>query len=73
MRDIGLCEILLQQCMRSGPCGLDGAAVMWASWLELAGKLDQALASNYVKRVDADRDLRLSLLPLLHTMKVNAL
>lgn len=67
---INLCKVLLQQCMRFGPRGLDAAVILSASRLGLAGQLDSALTVNYLKRVEHDSDLRLSLLPMLHVLKL---
>lgn len=67
---IELCRSLLQQCLRFGPRGLDAAVLIYANQLGLAGQLGSELMSNYLKRVDVNKELRLSLLPLLATLKV---
>jgi hypothetical protein len=65
-----LCRVLLAQCMRFGPNGLDAAVLVRAIQLNISGEEMADLSSNYLKRVDECRDLRLSLLPLLEAMKV---
>jgi hypothetical protein len=66
-----LCRSLLQQCLRFGPRGLDAAVLVYASQLGLAGQLGSEPMSNYVKRVAENKELRLSLLPLLAALKIN--
>jgi hypothetical protein len=68
-----ICGVLLKQCMQFGPRGLDAAVLVSASRYGLAGQVGSTLADNYVRRVDADRILRLSLLPLLGALKLNVL
>jgi hypothetical protein len=63
-----LCRALLQQCLRCGPRGLDAAVFVTAARLALAGELNSDEAANYVKRVEASRELRLSLLPLVSSL-----
>lgn len=45
---MNLCKVLLQQCMRFGPRGLDAVVIFSASRLGLAGQLASALATNYL-------------------------
>jgi hypothetical protein len=66
-----LCRSLLQQCLRFGPRGLDAAVLVYASQLGLAGQLGSEPMSNYARRVDQNKELRLSLLPLLAALKIN--
>jgi hypothetical protein len=68
---IELCRILFQQCVRFGPRGLDAAVLVYANQLDLAGRLDAESTSDYLKRVDENRELRLSLLPLLAALKIH--
>jgi hypothetical protein len=66
----GFCSVLLQQCFRNGPRGLDAAVLVCAYQLGLAGQFEGEAASNYLKRVNEHRELRLALLPLLEALKV---
>jgi hypothetical protein len=68
---IELCRILLHQCLRFGPRGLDAAVLVYAKQLGLADQFEPEPTSNYLKRVDENRELRLSLLPLLAALKVH--
>lgn len=66
-----LCRTLLRQCVRLGPRGLDAAVLVYANQLALSGQLEPEPTSNYLKRVDENRELRLSLLPLLAALNVH--
>jgi hypothetical protein len=65
-----LCRVLLQQCFRYGPRGLDAAIFVYATQYGLAGQFDPDAGANYLKRVEGNRELRLSLVPLLMNLKL---
>ncbi|HEX3663770.1 MAG TPA: hypothetical protein VHU23_00850 [Rhizomicrobium sp.] len=67
-----LCNTLLQQCLRFGPRGLDASVLVRGSQLGLKGTVSSDLATNYAKRVDESRELRLSLTPLLLTLDIRS-
>ena len=62
-RDI--CKVLLDQCFRLGPRSVDAAVFLSAARLDLGGYITDTDHSNYLRRLENDRDLRLALTPLL--------
>ena len=58
-------DSLLTQCLRLGPNGLDAAVFLTAGGSKLEYLRNALEYSNYVKRVENDRDLRLALMPFL--------
>jgi len=64
-----LCKALLDQCMRFGPRCLDAAVFISANRLDLSKYVDAASFSEYMKRMEGDRDLRLALIHILNLIK----
>lgn len=57
--------MLLEQCFRHGPRELDLGVLICAREHGLTRQPDATLVSNYVKKIEANRELRLPLLPLI--------
>jgi hypothetical protein len=66
-----LCKALLAQCFRYGPRGIDAGVLVYAAHLGMAGQFEPDAGSNYLKRVEESREIRMSLLPLLVDLKLN--
>ena len=66
-----LCKALLAQCFRYGPRGIDAGVLVYAAHLGMAGQFEPDAGSNYLKRVEEGREVRMSLLPLLVDLKLN--
>ncbi len=63
-----ICEALLDQCFRQGPRDLDAAVFLSASRLNLGAYVTQTDRSDYMKRLENNRDLRLTLVPILQML-----
>jgi hypothetical protein len=59
----------LDQCLRHGPRGLDAAVFLLAQQLDLTISEGNAEYSNYAKRLDNSRDLRVALAPILAELR----
>jgi hypothetical protein len=59
---------LMERCLHLGPRGIDGALFGVAIDLSIDVSLEQTHASNYAKRLENERDLRLSLMPLFNAI-----
>lgn len=59
---------LLEQCLRHGPDGLDAAVLMLASELKACNSEHGMLLANYERRLERNRELRLSLRPLVNIL-----
>ncbi len=59
---------LMEQCLHLGPRGMDGALFGVAIDLSIAVSRGQTHALNYAKRLENERDLRLSLMPLFNAV-----
>jgi hypothetical protein len=66
-----ICKALLDQSFRQGPRYLDAAVFLSASRLNLAAYVTQTDRSDYMKRLENDRDLRLALGPILDMIGVS--
>lgn len=66
------CKALLDQCICLGPRELDAAVFLSAIHLNLSEYVSQTSLSDYMKRVEDSRDLRLALAPILHMFKNSA-
>lgn len=66
-----ICKALLDQCFRQGPRDLDAAVLLSASRLNLSTYVTQTDRSDYVKRVENARDLRMTLVPILEMLGVS--
>ena len=64
-RQEAVLRILLNHCFRLGPNGLDGALFSKALDLSIAVARATSPCADYIKRLENDRGLRLSLTPLL--------
>ena len=64
-----LCRSLLEQCFKYGPCEIDAAVFLLAVRFNPNDKISQESYSNYIKRLENKRDLRLTLMPILHLVK----
>ncbi len=60
-----LCKALLDQCFRLGPRSIDAAVFLSVLKLNLSGYVSQTEHSDYIKRIGDNRDLRLTLVPIL--------
>jgi hypothetical protein len=65
-------KILLDQCLRHGPNGLDAAVFIIATDLKLNEVQENLRYVNYERRLENNRDLRLALSPLLEALKVSS-
>ena len=61
----GILEALLDQCLRFGPNGLDAAVFLAAGESRIGGRRKSVACTDYLKRLDNNRYLRLSLMPFL--------
>jgi len=66
-----ICKALLDQCFRQGPRDLDAAVLLAASRLNLGAYVTQNDRSDYVKRLENNRDLRMTLVPILEMLGVS--
>ncbi len=60
-----VCKALIDQCILQGPRELDAAVFLSAFSLNLREYLSQTSCSDYKKRLDNNRDFRLTILPIL--------
>jgi len=58
-------EALLDQCLRFGPNGLDAAVFLAAGEPRISNRRSSPTCNDYLKRLDNNRSLRLSLMPFL--------
>jgi hypothetical protein len=58
-------EALLDQCLRFGPNGLDAAVFLAAGETKVESRRTGAAYKNYLKRLENNRALRLTLMPFL--------
>jgi hypothetical protein len=63
-----LCKALMEQCLKHGPCEIDAAVFLGAIRLNLCDHFSCESYSNYMKRLENKRDLRLTLMPILQIM-----
>ncbi len=68
----GAAELLLEQCFRLGPRGLDAGVFAIASNLDPLPPISSAEAETYRRRLDNHPDLRLSLAPMFDDLKRRA-
>jgi hypothetical protein len=61
----GILEALLDQSLRFGPNGLDAAVFLAAGEHKIVGRQDSLACIEYLKRLENNRHLRLSLMPFL--------
>jgi len=66
-----LCNSLVHQCLNHGPSEIDAAVFLEAIRLDLCGYGSALMYSNYKKRLESKRDLRLTLMPILQAMNYN--
>jgi len=65
-----ICKALLYQCIRLGPRSIDAAVLLAAYRLNIGEYVDINDYSNYVTRLqENDRELRLSLSPIIETLR----
>lgn len=69
---IEVCKALLDQCLNLGPREIDAAVYLSAIRLNMSGYVTHASLSDYMKRLENSRDLRLTLAPILHIIKDDA-
>lgn len=61
-------QALLDQCLRQGPNGLDAAVFLLVAELKLGSVTVNSEYSNYAKRLENSRELRLALTPMLASL-----
>jgi hypothetical protein len=61
-------QVLMDQCLRHGPNGLDAAVFVLSDDLKLGRPKDNPHYANYERRLENSRDLRLALTPLLQVL-----
>ena len=61
----GVIDSLLEQCLRLGPNGLDAAVFVAAGDFKLQNLRSAPEFADYFKRVEHNRELRLTLIPFL--------
>jgi hypothetical protein len=64
-----LCKALIDQCLNLGPREIDSAVFLSAIRLNLGEYITQSYLSDYMKRLGNNRDLRLTLAPILQIFK----
>ena len=68
-----ICSALLDQCIRFGPRSIDAAVLFAAAGFDIAGGISDSDWSNYLKRLqERDRELRLSLTPIVEMLRSSA-
>jgi hypothetical protein len=65
-------EALLDQCLRFGPNGLDAAVFLAAGESRISGRRNSPACTDYLRRLDNNRYLRLSLMPFLADERLNS-
>jgi hypothetical protein len=65
-----VCRALLDQCFRQGPRELDAAVFLSVARLDIGASVPRTDQSDYIKRLENNRNLRLALIPLLEMFGV---